>query len=142
MTYLLDTDHVTILGQKGGREWPVVVAHIHARGQANVGTSIVSLHEQFRGCHARINQARKSSDLVRWYQKLLDVTDLFAGMNLVPFDVNASDELDRLDAMNLRVNAMDLRIASIALAHNLTLVTRNVSDFGKVPGLRTEDWTK
>ena len=34
---------------------------------------------------------------------------------------------------------MDLRIA--ALARNLTLVTRNLSGFGRVPNLKTEDWT-
>ncbi len=31
-------------------------------------------------------------------------------------------------------------IASIALAHGLILVTHNVAEFARVPGLRVEDW--
>ena len=34
----------------------------------------------------------------------------------------------------------DLMIASIALAHDLTLVTHNVGEFSRVPGLKLEDW--
>ena len=36
---------------------------------------------------------------------------------------------------------MDLRIASIALSQGLTLLTRDLRDFSKVPRLVMEDWT-
>jgi predicted nucleic acid-binding protein len=34
----------------------------------------------------------------------------------------------------------DLMIASVALVHDLTLVTHNTKDFRHIPGLRLEDW--
>ena len=36
---------------------------------------------------------------------------------------------------------MDLRIAATALSHTLTVLTRNLVDFEKVPNLVVEDWT-
>jgi tRNA(fMet)-specific endonuclease VapC len=35
---------------------------------------------------------------------------------------------------------MDLKIASIVLAHDATLLSRNLRDFQQVPNLRVEDW--
>ena len=142
MTHLLDTDHLSILTQQKSREWPVLVAHINRNGQDQVGASIVSFHEQIRGCHAKLNQARLPVELVRWYQLMANLVAMFAAMNIVPFDQNTANELDRLNIMKLRVNQMDLRIAATALANNLTLVTRNTSDFSRVPGLKLEDWTR
>jgi tRNA(fMet)-specific endonuclease VapC len=36
---------------------------------------------------------------------------------------------------------MDLKIAAIVLSHDATLLSRNLMDFRKVPGLKVEDWT-
>ncbi len=38
------------------------------------------------------------------------------------------------------IGPYDLLIAGIALAHNLTVVTRNTREFARVPGLRVENW--
>ena len=45
-----------------------------------------------------------------------------------------------LGQKGLSVSDMDMLIATVALVHNLTLVTHNTADFQNVPGLRLEDW--
>jgi tRNA(fMet)-specific endonuclease VapC len=50
-------------------------------------------------------------------------------------------KFDDLRKQGVRTGTMDLRIASIALSHDFTVFTRNTVDFGKVIGLRVEDWT-
>jgi tRNA(fMet)-specific endonuclease VapC len=40
----------------------------------------------------------------------------------------------------ITVNTADLMIASVALVHDLTLVTHNTADFRLIPDLRLDDW--
>lgn len=47
----------------------------------------------------------------------------------------------RLRQAKICVGTMDLKIAAIALANDVTLLTRNLSDFGKLPYLKSEDWS-
>jgi tRNA(fMet)-specific endonuclease VapC len=39
-----------------------------------------------------------------------------------------------------QIKTMDLQIASIALVHGLRVVTHDVADFGRIPGIDMEDW--
>jgi tRNA(fMet)-specific endonuclease VapC len=47
---------------------------------------------------------------------------------------------NKLERTGQRIGALDLMIASIALAHGLVLVTHNTAEFARVPELRFEDW--
>ena len=142
MTHLLDTDHLSLLQQKDGRERTAVVANVHLRGEANSVACVVSFHEQSVGCHDKINRAKSRDELVRAYELLSRVIAGYATFRVLPYDTASAAVFEALRAAKVRVQTIDLRIAAVALTRNLILVTRNVRDFGKVPGLRIEDWTK
>ena len=59
----------------------------------------------------------------------------------VPFDSGRESQFQQLRAARLRVGTLDLKIAAIALTNGLTVLTRNRSDFGRVPGLTLADWS-
>jgi tRNA(fMet)-specific endonuclease VapC len=93
------------------------------------------------GAHAYISRAQSASEVVRGYAMLARVLRQFASAPVLPYDAGAAATFDGLGARHLRVGIMDLRIASIALSRGLVVLTRNTSDFAKVPGLIIEDWT-
>jgi len=63
-----------------------------------------------------------------------------AQWRILPYSQQAIARFSQFKAMHLNVRAMDLRIAAIALEHGSTVVTRNVRDFQRVPGLSVENW--
>ncbi len=45
-----------------------------------------------------------------------------------------------LETRGTIIGPYDMQIAAIALVHQLTAVTHNIAEFGRVPGLTVEDW--
>lgn len=45
-----------------------------------------------------------------------------------------------LESQGQIIGPYDMLIAGIALAHDLTIVTRNTREFERIPGLRVENW--
>jgi tRNA(fMet)-specific endonuclease VapC len=48
--------------------------------------------------------------------------------------------LERGGTAAQRLGTMDLKIAAIAISRSATLLTRNLSDFGKISNLQVENW--
>jgi tRNA(fMet)-specific endonuclease VapC len=141
MNYLLDTDHLSILQRKAGLEYANLSNWMNQFTPADFACCVVSLHEQVVGAHAFLNQAKSSIGLIKGYELLQRLPHDYLVFTLLPFDSASATIYDGLLAQNLRVNTMDLRLASIALAHGITLLTRNHRDFARVPYLRIEDRT-
>lgn len=72
------------------------------------------------------------------------LTQFFAPFASLPFDDKAADYYGTIRALLAQagtpIGGNDLLIASIALAHDLTIVTRNYREFSRVTGLRVEMW--
>lgn len=77
-------------------------------------------------------------------ENLRVVAKFAAPFDSLPFDEPCSDIYGRiradLAALGKPIGPNDLMIAAIAVRNGLTLITANVSEFGRVPGLRWENW--
>jgi tRNA(fMet)-specific endonuclease VapC len=139
--YLLDTDHISFLQRGFGPEYAALSARMSRHSPADFAFSLVSFHEQILGAHAYINRARSTRDVVRGYEVMGQVVQSYQTAAVLPFDAAAAAAFDGLAARRVRMGTMDLRFASIALSRGLTVLTRNLVDFRRVPGLTAEDWT-
>ena len=142
MTYLLDTDHLSLLQRKRGAAYQNIYKRINQHSASSFAISIISIQEQMLGCHAYINRSRNLKDMVKGYDMMSRLVRDFQTAIVLPFDELAARQLEQLEARQIRIGKMDARIASIALANQrILLLTRNYKDFEKVPGLMVEDWT-
>jgi len=66
-------------------------------------------------------------------------------LDVAPFDRDATAVYGRLRAAlekrGQTIGSMDLLIAAHAVRLDVLLITHNVREFKRVPGLRIEDWT-
>lgn len=130
MPYLLDTNAViALMKQHPGLQ----------RQVRRVGASELRLCAPVEGelWYGVARSARKADNRAR----LLVLLDWLPSL---PFSGDATrlfgDLRADLASRGTPIGPYDTQIASIALAHGLVLVTHNVREFGRVSGLRVEDW--
>lgn len=129
MSYLLDTDTVSTHMKQ-----PTRLAHRFIQHSGRLAIPSIVLAELYAGAHLR----RDPTPLLQ------GIADLLIAVAVIDFDSASAEQFGRLRGELKRsgvgVGPMDLLIASVALAHGLTLVTHNTAHFGPIPGLSIEDW--
>jgi tRNA(fMet)-specific endonuclease VapC len=135
--YVLDTDILSL----HERDHPALSPRIRAHPPGDVVITVLSVEEQLSGWYTMLRRATRPEDLGRVYERLAKTVQFTATLPILSFSVPAINRYEALLAMKLNVRKNDLRIAAIALEKGATIVTRNLRDFQRVPGLNVEDWS-
>ncbi len=138
---ILDTDHLSLVHFPESAAAVRILARLVSMGIQKVTTTIVTYEEQTRGWLKEISGAKDLPREIEAYRRLNRNLDGFCECRVLDFEERAAAELQRLRRMKIRIGTMDLKIAAISLVHEATLLSRNLVDFKKVPGLKVEDWT-
>jgi tRNA(fMet)-specific endonuclease VapC len=130
MRYLLDTNAVSDLFNDASSKLAKRVRHESAN---DIAISAIVSHELFYGA---FKSGRPRHNLA-----VLDALQ-FAVLEFDKEDARQSGSVRALLAsQGTPIGPYDVLIAGQALARNMTLITRNMEEFGRVPGLRAEDWS-
>lgn len=134
--YVLDTDHLSLYG----RNHSSIVKRLRST-KVPLMTTVVNLDEQLRGRLAQVAEAKDRVSLSNAYLWLSETVMMLSEFQILPYNEEASEIYETFRAQRIRVGTQDLRIASIVLAHDGILLTRNLWDFEKVPGLKIQNWS-
>lgn len=137
---ILDTDHLTVLRYSEHRSYSTLSRRLIVAGGNPITTTIINVEEQMRGWLAEIHRHQPFLAQRLAYERLQDMIDFFADWMVLRVDFPSIAIHDQLKSHRLRIGSQDLKIASIALANGALLLSANLVEFQRVPGLRVEDW--
>lgn len=131
-SYLLDTNTI-IAALKGA---PSVLSRLAGLAPSRVHLSSVVLGELLTGAEKSEQSAGRRAAL----------TELTEQMPAVPFDHEAAEHYARirsaLERKGQSIGPMDLMIAAQAASRGLIMVTDNLREFRRAPGLTCENWLR
>ena len=130
LLYLLDTNIVSNLAR---HPRGLIAQRLMTVGIQRVGISIVV------ACEIRFGLVKRPQP--RLSQHLEPLLDYFTLLNLEPsVEQHYADIRNALECAGTPIGPNDLLIAAHARALGLTLVTNNIREFSRVPGLAVENW--
>lgn len=132
MSYLLDTDICSFIIKRSS---PRLLKRVRRYRPRELQVSSVTVYELEYG-------ARRLPDRAAEFGRV--IAAFLENVRILPFDepaaVQAAIVRAALAARGTPIGAHDTMIAGQALAGAATLVTGNVREFGRVPGLRVDSW--
>lgn len=115
---------------------PLVVPRLQALRPAELGVPAIVEYE------LRYGLMRLPADAAE--PRMAALVQLLRPMQMLAFDSECANHAARiratLEAAGQPIGPHDTLIAATALRHQATLVTRNVREFSRVPGLQTLNW--
>jgi len=130
MSFLLDTNIVSIHLKR-----PRGLTHRFVQYSGRLYISSVTLAELYVWAFKKAKPAPALSAIEAMLRN---------EVNRLDFDDDCAKKFGQLRVDLIRrgvgVGPLDLLIASVALAYDLTLVTNNTADFQDIPDLRLADW--
>jgi tRNA(fMet)-specific endonuclease VapC len=131
MKYLLDTN-VCVVYLRGKN--PLVRTRFASHPPADLCVCSVVVAEL---CYGAAHSSSPASEQAK-------VDGFLSAYRSLPFDDTPARRYGVLRAglatAGTLIADLDLAIASIALEHGLAVVTHNIGDFSRIPGLVLEDW--
>ena len=130
LKYLLDTNIVIyVIKQR-----PLQVLEVFNKHHGRMAISSITLAELAHG-------AEKSTDISR---NTAVVEDFVSRLTVLPYDDKAAWQYGNiraaLEKLGQPIGINDLHIAAQARSNGLTLITNNMREFERVPGLLLENW--
>ena len=130
LKFMLDTNIVIYVIKRR----PIEVMGIFNENAGRMAISAITLSELFHG-------AEKSAKVA---QNLVVVEEFASLLEVLPYTAKASQHYgairSALEKVGRTIGVNDLHIAAHARSEGLTLVTNNLGEFERVPGLMTENW--
>jgi len=121
--YLLDTNVLSALRRP--RQFPQVVAWLGSAPPESLRISVVTMGEIRHGIERKLRaDLEQGRALEQWYRGLLP----HYGQQILAVDLAVAEKWGEL-GIQQPISTADGLIAATALVHDLTLATRNTSDF-------------
>ena len=133
MKFMLDTN-ICIYAMKNK---PVTVPQrIKENSRFGLCISTVTLAELAHGVFKSVNKEKNADALLKF----------LLGVEILPFNMSAALEYGKICAylqkQGTPIGPLDTLIAAHALSASLIIVTNNVREFERVPGLKIENWSE
>jgi len=126
--FLLDTNVISEFNRRGQPD-PLVLHWLEAADPESLYVSVLTIGEMCLGVEL-LPPSKRRSQLERWLER--DLPEWFEG-RILPVDQSIAKRWGLLRAQaqmkGRPLSVIEALLAATALHHNLTLVSRNVSDF-------------